>query len=117
MDHTHILDLGSFFILVDSFPGWPEILKMRDRKATTVRQILRTIFARSGVLTTIVMDNAPEFYDESLVSWLRKIGCMPYKTPPFHSQSNGIVEKDGPNCKNGFKGFFTFQQEYRGIHS
>ena len=81
MDHVHIQDIGLFLILVDSFSGWPEVIKVMDRKATTVRQILRTIFARNGVSKTIVMDNALEFCDESLVSWSRKIGCIPYKTP------------------------------------
>ena len=66
---------------------------MRDKKASTVRQILRTIFARNGVPKTIFTDDTPEFYDESLVSWLRKIGCMPYKTSPYHPQTNGIAER------------------------
>ena len=93
IDPAHIQDIGLFLILVDSFLGWPEVIKVRDRKATTVRQILRTILARNGVTKTIVMDNALEFYDESLVLWLRKIGCMPYKTPPYHPQSNSIAER------------------------
>ena len=46
MDHAHIQDIGLFLILVDFFLGWPEVIKVRDRKATTVRQILRTIFAK-----------------------------------------------------------------------
>ena len=84
---------------------------MRDRKATTVRQILRTIFARNGVLKTIVTDNAPEFCDESLVSWLRKIGCMPYNTPPYYPQSNGIAERMVQTVKIGLKAFSPFNQK------
>ena len=85
--HWFILDLSRFlFWLAGSNK------KVKDRKATTVRQILRTIFAKNGVPKTIVMDNVPEFSDESFVLWLRKIGCMPYKTPSYHSQSNGIVK-------------------------
>ena len=112
MDHAHIQDIGLFLILEDSFLGWPEVIKVRDRKATTVRQILRTIFARNRVPETIVMDNALEFCDKSLVSWLRKIGCVPYKTPPIPLSVKQHSRKDGPNCKNGFKVFFTFQPEY-----
>ena len=82
MDHAHIQDIDSFSILVDSFSGWLEI-----------KQILRTIFARNGVSKTIVTYNAPEFCNENLVSWLRKIGCMLYKTLPYHLQSNGIAER------------------------
>ena len=50
-----------FFMLVDSFLDWPEVIKLRDRKATTLRQILRRMFARNGVPKTIVTDKAPEF--------------------------------------------------------
>ena len=110
MDHAHIRDIGLFLILVDSFSGWPEVIKVRDRKATTVRQILRTIFARNRVPKTIVTDNAPEFRDESLESGLRKIGCMPYKTPPYHPQSNGIVERMVQTVKMGLKAFSHFNQ-------
>ena len=83
---------------------------MRDRKATTVRQILRMIFARNGVPKTIVTDNAPEFCDESLVLWLRKIECMPYKTSPYHPQSNGIAERMVQTVKMGLKAFSPFNQ-------
>ena len=77
MDYVHIQDIGLFFILVDSFSDWPEEINVRDRKATTVRQILRRIFERNGIPNTIATDNALEFCEESLVSWLRRIECMP----------------------------------------
>ena len=105
MDHAHIWDIGLFLILEDSFLGWPEEIKVKDGKATTVRQILRTVFARNGVPKTIVMDNATEFCNESLVSWLKKIGCILYKTPPHHPQSNGIVERMVQTVKMGLKAF------------
>ena len=110
MDHAHIQDIGLFLILVDSFSGWPEVIKVRYRKATALRQIVRTIFARNGVPKTIVTDNAPEFCDESLVPCLRKIGFMPYKTPPSHPQSNSIVERMVQTVKMGLKVFSPFNQ-------
>ena len=94
-----------FLILVDSFSGWPEAIKVRDRKATAQRQILRTIFERNGVSKTIVTGNAPKICDESLVSRLRKIGCMPCKIPSYHPQSNGIAERMIQTIKMGLKAF------------
>ena len=93
MDHAHIRDIGLIFILVDFFLGWLEVIKVRDRKANTVRQILRTIFARNRVPKTIVTDNALEFCDESLVSWLRKIGVWHTKHPHTTLNKNGIAER------------------------
>ena len=99
-----------FFILAYSFSGWPEVIKVKDRKPATVRQILRTIFTRNGVPKTIVTDNAPEFFDENLVLWLRKIGCMPYKTHPYHPQSNGIAEWIVQTVKMCLKAFSPFNK-------
>ena len=110
MDHAHIRDICLFFILVDSFSDWSEVIKVRDKKATTVRQILSTIFARNRVPKTIVTDNAPEFCDESLMSWLRKIGWRPYKTPPYQPQSNGIAERMLQTVKIVLKAFSPFNQ-------
>ena len=102
--YGHIRDIGLFLILVNSFSSWPEVIKVRDRKATTVRQILRTIFARNGVPKTIVTDNAPE------LSWLRKIGCMLYKTSSYHPQSNDITERMVQTVKMSLKAFSPFNQ-------
>ena len=115
MNHAHIQDIGLFLILRDSFSSWLEVIKVRDGKVTTLRQILRTIFARNGVLKTIVMDNAPEFCEESLVLWLRKIGCMPYKTLPYHPQSKGIAERMVQTVKMGLNAFSPFNQNIEAV--
>ena len=98
--------LTSFFLGLAGSKRW-------DRKATSVRQILRTIFARNGVPKTIVMDNASQFCGESLVSCLRKIGCMTYKTPPYYPQSNGIAERMVQTVKMGLKVFSSFNQNIK----
>ena len=63
IDHAYIQDIGLFLILVDSFLGWLEVIKVRNKKVTTVIQIVRTIFTRNLVPKTIIMDNTPEFCD------------------------------------------------------
>lgn len=93
MDHAYINGVGLLLILVDSFSGWPEIIQVPDKKSSTIKQILGVIFFRNGIPKTLVSDNAPEFCDEDLNLWLEKIGCKPYKTPPYHPQSNGLAER------------------------
>ena len=105
MDHAHVNGIGLLLILVDSFSGWPEVVKVKDKKSVTIQQVLRVIFSRNGVPKTLVSDNAPEFCDDNLCSWLRKIGCKPYKTPPYHPQSNGIAERMVRTVKLGLKAF------------
>ena len=105
MDHAHVNGIGLFLILVDSYSGWPEVIKVKDRKPITIQQVLRVIFPRNGVPKTLVSNNAPEFCEKVLCAWLTKIGCKPYKTPPYHPQSNGIAERMVRTVKLGLKAF------------
>ena len=99
MDHAYITGVGLLSILVD----WPEVIRVPDKKSSTVKQILRVIFSRNGIPKTLVPDNAPEFCDEDLSLWLEKIGYKSYKTPPCHPQSNGLTERMAQTIKTGLK--------------
>ena len=72
MDHAYITGVGLLLILVDSFSGWPEVIRVPDKKSSTIKQILRVIFSRNGMPKALVSDNAPKFCDEDLNLWLKK---------------------------------------------
>ena len=71
-------------ILVDSFSGWPEVIRVPDKKNSTIKKILRVIFSSNSIPKTQVSENAPEFCEEDRNLWLEKIGCKSYKTRPYH---------------------------------
>ena len=105
IDHGHVPNIGLILILVDANSGWPEVVRVPDRRAETVKRVLRLIFARNGVPRTLVSDNAAEFTDSDLCAWLERIGCRPLKTPPYHPQSNGAAERMVQTIKRGLKAF------------
>lgn len=37
--------------------------------------------------------NAPKFCEGNLCSWLNRIGCVSYKAPSDHKESNEILER------------------------
>ena len=76
---------------------------MPDKKSSTIKQILRVIFSINGIPKTPISDNTSEFCDEDVNLWLEKIGCKPYKTPPYHPQSNGLAERMVQTVKMGLK--------------
>ena len=39
MDHTYITGVGLLFILVDSFSGCPEVIRVPDKKSSTIKHI------------------------------------------------------------------------------
>ena len=95
MNHAYITGVELLLILVDSF--------VPDKKSSMIKQILRVIFSRNTIPKTLVSENAPEFCDEDLNSWLEKIGCKLYKTLLYHPQSNGLVERIVQTVKMGLK--------------
>ena len=72
MDHAHITGVGLLSILIDSFSGWPEVIRVRDKKNSRIQQILRVISSINGVPKALVSDNAPEFCVEVLNLFLEK---------------------------------------------
>ena len=103
MDHACITRVGLSLILVDSFSGWPEVIRVPSKKSSTIKKVLRVIFFGNGIPKTLVSDNAPEFCDKDFNLWLEKIGCKLYKTPPYHPQSNGLTERMVQTVKIGLK--------------
>ena len=66
MDHAYISGVGLLLIQGDSFSGWPEVIRVPEKKSSMIKQILRVIFSRNGIPKALVSDNAPEFCNEDL---------------------------------------------------
>ena len=60
----------------------------------------------------LVSDNAPEFHDDMLCTWLHRIGCKPPKTPLYHPQSNGPTERMVSTVKMGLKAFIKGRSSF-----
>ena len=81
---------------MESILGWSEVVKATDRKATTLKQVLRTVFPRNGVPKMIATDNALEFCDD--------------KTSPYQPQSNEITERMTQTVKMLLNAFFPLNE-------
>ena len=57
MDHASIQGVGLFLILIDAFSGWPEVIKVNNREALTVKTVLQRVFSRNRVPEVLVSDN------------------------------------------------------------
>ena len=56
-----------------------------------------------GLPEVIVSDNATNFTSEEFATFMRKNGIQHVKSPPYHSSSNGLVEKVVQMLKEGLK--------------
>ena len=72
MGHAFITEVRLLLILVNTFSGWPKVIRLPDKKSSTIKQILRAIFSRNGIPKILECKNSPEFHDEDLSLWLKK---------------------------------------------
>ena len=80
-------------IFIDAYSRWLEIKVMNRTTASKVIQALDSIFCTFGYAETIVSDNGPPFDSHEFNNYARNHEIDLIHSPPYHPQSNGIVER------------------------
>lgn len=97
-DRIHIDYTGPYhgkmwFVVIDAYSRWMEIFPMCSATSESSIKALRTLFARYGLPSSIVSDNASIFTSENFKQFVKLNGIHLILTTPYHSRSNGIVER------------------------
>jgi len=82
-----------FFVVVDAFSRFPEVIMTKDMTSDTVKAILQSLFGRYGIPNVLVSDNGPAFIAQTFQQWLTSLHCKHITTPPYHPESNGLAER------------------------
>ena len=93
IDFAGLLDGYYYFIVVDSFSKWPEILKCKTPTMGIVINFLHELFSRFGVAYCIVFNNGTQF---TSIEW--KDFCQTFLVElvmiaPYQPRSNSLVER------------------------
>ena len=103
-----------YFLLVDAHSKWPEIHEMSGTTTQKTIDILRSLFSSYGLPEQLVSDNGPQFTSSEFESFMRMNGIKHIRTSPYHSASNGAVERLVQTFKQAMKSAsnaFTSQQQ------
>jgi hypothetical protein len=92
-----------FFVMVDAFSNWPEIVKMRSTTTEKTIQVMEEIFARWGPCSAIVSDNGPQFIASAFKDFCKKHAINHITSAPYHPQSNGRAERFVDIMKTGMR--------------
>uniref|UniRef100_A0A0N4W5J5 RNA-directed DNA polymerase n=1 Tax=Haemonchus placei TaxID=6290 RepID=A0A0N4W5J5_HAEPC len=92
-----------YFVVVDAYSRWPEIVEMSSVTTSCTIRELRRLFAQFGNTQTLVTDNGAQFTSAEIDDFCTKNGIRHIKSPPFHPQSNGQAERFVDTFKRSFK--------------
>ena len=87
---TRVESQGYKYILTicDFFTKWPELIPIRDKKATTIAKELYVLYTRYGCPDVIISDCRTEFYNaisEAIFTYI----CIEHRvSAPYHPQTN-----------------------------
>lgn len=104
IDFFHFMG-KTFFILIDAYSHWLEIKQMSTTNAEMVIKELSKIFGMFGFAGCVVSDNGPPFNSYELRKYLETNGVKKLFSPPFHPQSNGLVERAVQTVKSVLRKF------------
>lgn len=93
IDFTGPYEGLQWFVVIDAFSRWVEIYPMKSATSHGVITFLRTLFARFGICRTIVSDNGSQFISEEFETFCQVNGVKHIKSTPYHSRTNGMVER------------------------
>ncbi|KAK3920686.1 hypothetical protein KUF71_009944 [Frankliniella fusca] len=93
----------TYFILCDSFSKWLHICHMPRTTASSVIDVLLSVFALFGLPKIIVSDNGPPFDSNDYAEFCTKFNVQILHSPPYSPASNGQAEKAVDIAKKGME--------------
>ena len=86
---------GHMYVLtmVDQATRYPDALPLKRIDSETVAEALMEMFSHVGFPKEITTDNGTQFTSKMFEAFLTLLGTKHHLTPPYHAQSNGLVER------------------------
>ena len=79
--------------IVDYFSRYPEVVKLTSTTSVNIINILKSIFARHGIPSTLITDNGPQFSSREFQKFVSVYSFQHLTSSPRYPQSNGLVER------------------------
>jgi len=90
----------TLLVVCDYYSNYVEVENLHKTNTVAVTRALKVLFARYGILDTLVMDNGPQFASQEFALFANTWGFEHTTSSPYYPQSNGKAE-------NAVKRLFT----------
>ena len=102
-DFAGPLDGYHYLIIVDSYSKWPEVFRCKTPTTEITIKVLHELFARFGVVDTLVTDNGTQFTSGEFKHFCECFQVKHITTPAYHPRSNGMAERFVDTMKRSLK--------------
>ena len=82
-----------YFVIVDAYIKFPEVVKMKSITSSCTIRALREIFSRHGIPKSIVSDNGPQFISSEFKTFCENNGISYITTAVYKPSTNGQCER------------------------
>ncbi|XP_046565949.1 uncharacterized protein K02A2.6-like [Haliotis rubra] len=82
-----------FFVVVDAYSKWPEVVVMNSTTSEKTIDVLRSVFSRHGLPQQLVSDNGPQFVSSEFQQFMARNGVQHITSSPYHPETNGLAER------------------------
>jgi len=105
VDFFH-LEGSTFLVIIDAYSKYVIVKLLKKTNCESLISVLQEVFAFFGLPEEIVSDNGPPFSSWLFNSYGNQSNIKITKTPPFHSQTNGLAERAVQTVTNILKSIF-----------
>ncbi len=92
----------NYVVVVDYYSRYFEVGRLRDTKATTVINKIKSFLSRHGIVEKVISDNGPQYASEEFKQFAREWDFEHTCSSPLYPQSNGLAEKTVQTVKRLF---------------
>ena len=103
VDHAGPFEGKLILVMVDATTKWIEAMVVPSTTSSITIAKMREVFARFGLLKTIVSDNGTSFTSAEFTMFLKKNGIQHIRSAPYHPATNGMAERAVRFLKEGLR--------------
>ena len=84
---------AKYLLIVNYFSRCPEVIKMTSTTSAATISLLKSVFARHGILEVVHSDNGPQYAATEFSEFAKEYGFRHRTSSPKYLQSNGLAEQ------------------------
>ena len=101
IDFAGPMDGRMFLVIMDAYSKWMDIDSMGSSTSSATIELFRKTFTSLGFPEVVVSENATAFTSTEFTDFLQRNRICHVHTPPYHTASNGLVEREVQTFKRG----------------